>query len=182
MILLKNDILPFSLKKKRQDSLTEAKCNYHDESNVAVSKNFDRKLLSEQQKIQIASSLLVYLSSEGVKRQTASEKLINSFSIIIGETELRMSDIQKCAFDFKKMIAPIINENYETIISQEKVAKHFLRFFQTRGVNLDRTLDTLQLEQSYLINKFKRLHPQIKQKEESSSKFHYIEYHEVRKY
>ena len=47
MILLKNDILPFSLKKKRQDSLTEAKCNYDDESNVAVNKNFDRKLLSE---------------------------------------------------------------------------------------------------------------------------------------
>lgn len=133
------------------------------------------------------------INHERSQKQTAAEKLVNALKVSLEETEMRISDLQRDAFAFKRdVVVPTmsvcggggsVGSGYgplgTTTFGSTIPADRVFRYFRSKLLSMDATVDRLRLELNHQRNKVERVDVQLKQKEKAGTSFHYIDFHQV---
>jgi len=150
--------------------------------------------------MQLATSVLSDINHEQSQKQTAVENVVHALKVSLEETEMRMSDLRKDAFAFKRDVVmketngkPLEEEgsNNKGNSSSRKMATktsccsgvsnldRVLRYYHSKLQVLDSTMDRLRLQKAYQRNKVQKMEAQLKQKEKAGNSFHYIDFHQL---
>ena len=100
---------------------------------------------------------------------------MDALTVMIKETELRIRDMQRDAYDFKKEIVL----GAEHPVTGRTMAERVVRYLEGRLCDRDVAIERLRLENAALLGKRKRIESQLRQKEEAGDSFHYIDFHKV---
>ena len=143
------------------------------------SKNKGRKSiptrLTPSQKYDIANYVNEELIAEIESKKKTSEKIVGTLKAVLEETETRISDLKRDAYEFKRDVV-VGAENPRTgKIMTEKVLKYFDDKFKHRDVIIDK----LRLKNTTLKANIQKLEHQLTQKEEVGDVLHYIDFHQL---
>ena len=132
-------------------------------------------MLSIDHKIDIANVVHEDVVTEIENSRKNSEKLIDTLRAVLEETEIRIGELKRDAYEFKRDVV-VGAENPRTgKIMAEKVTRYFDdKFRQTDGI-----IEKLRLKNSSLKAQVNKIEAQLSQKEEAGDVLHYIDFHQL---
>ncbi|KAJ1450695.1 hypothetical protein M885DRAFT_555477 [Pelagophyceae sp. CCMP2097] len=128
-----------------------------------------------EQKCEIATlehDRLVQDASDG---RRASERLADTLRAVLEETDLRISELKKDAYEFKRDIV-VGAENMRT---GKTVAEKMIKYMEEKLRQRDSAIEKLRLKNSSLKAQLQKVEAQLKQKEEMGDVLHYIDFHQL---
>jgi len=128
--------------------------------------------VSESEKKDIAKQVLRIVEKEYTEKRVASESVRSNIADLLDERDMRIADLQRSAFDFKRKIMKGA-ENSQNL--SEKVRK----FIISRLEQQDNMVEKLRRKNITLENQIKKLETQLKQNEEEGGSLHDIDLHQV---
>jgi len=131
--------------------------------------------LTVAQKLDIANTINEDLQIELDSNAKNNEKMIDTLRAVLEETEIRIGELKRDAYEFKRDVV-IGAENARTgKIMAERVTKYFeLKVRQVDGV-----VEKLRLKNSTLKSQITKVEAQLAQKEEIGDVLHYIDFHQL---
>ncbi|KAH6567415.1 hypothetical protein BASA60_009053 [Batrachochytrium salamandrivorans] len=119
-------------------------------------------LLTSEQKSEIATRELEELRDEIQHQQEEWEKLIDNYKAEIEEVEIRVSEIKKAMYEFKRdIVQQAVNQRTGKVM-----AERVIRYFEDKIRSKDATIEKVRLKNVTLKAQKNKLHLQLKQKEE----------------
>lgn len=104
-----------------------------------------------------------------------SEKMIDTLRAVLEETEIRIGELKRDAYEFKRDVV-VGAENARTgKIMSERVT----RYFEDKVKQVDAIVEKLRLKNSTLKSQISKLEHQMTQKEEIGDALHYIDFHQL---
>eukprot|EP00949_MAST-11_sp_MAST-11-sp1_P004941 g4941.t1 len=131
--------------------------------------------LTIEQKCEIASAEFDAIQREIDQTKGKSEKLIDTLKSVIEETEIRISDLKKDAYEFKRDIV-IGAENFRT---GKTMAEKVIRYMEEKLRQRDAQVEKLKLKNQTLRSQVQKVDAQLRQKEEMGDVLHYIDFHQL---
>jgi len=132
-------------------------------------------LLSIDQKIDIANTVHEDIVAEIDNNKRSSEKMIDTLRAVLEETEIRIGELKRDAYEFKRDVV-VGAENPRTgKIMAEKV----IRYFEDKYKQVDAIIEKLRLKNSSLKGHINKIEAQLSQKEEAGDVLHYIDFHQL---
>mmetsp|Transcript_58183 Transcript_58183/g.86492 ORF Transcript_58183/g.86492 Transcript_58183/m.86492 type:complete len:258 (-) Transcript_58183:291-1064(-) len=119
------------------------------------------------------------LKSELIETRVASEKLIDSLSFMLEETEMRIADLQRDAFDFKKEVVMFGSDQKKALAMGKTMAELVVQYLEGKLNERDSIFEKLRIKNGTLKSKRQKLEAQLKQKDEVGNSFHSIDYHKL---
>ncbi len=136
------------------------------------------------------------LNHDKSERRKSLESGINEISVQLQAVDMRLVDLEKDAFSFKRDVLTNVgddktskstrtckNNNLEkgstsssSVIKSEKILRHL----QSKLLQLESTKDKLKLQQIDQRSKQLKLQAKLKQNDSSGNKLHYIDYHKYK--
>lgn len=136
--------------------------------NVLSSLNYDQKL-------EIANVVHEDLLAEIEANRKSSEKMIDTLRAVLEETEIRIGELKRDAYEFKRDVV-VGAENARTgKIMAEKV----VRYLDDKAKQVDAVIEKLRLKNSTLKSQINKIESQLAQKEEVGDVLHYIDFHQL---
>jgi chromosome segregation ATPase len=131
--------------------------------------------LTADQKYDISIGVHEDLLLELEKNRKTSEKMIDTLRAVLEETEIRIGELKRDAYEFKRDIV-VGAENARTgKIMAEKVARYFEEKLKTK----DSIIEKLRLKNASLKAQITKVENQLNQKEEVGDALHYIDFHQL---
>jgi hypothetical protein len=128
-----------------------------------------------EQKIEIANIIAEDLQSEIEQNAKSSEKMIDTLRAVLEETEIRIGELKRDAYEFKRDVV-VGAENARTgKIMAERVTK----YFENKLKQVDGVIEKLRLKNSTLKSQITKVEAQLTQKEEVGDVLHYIDFHQL---
>ncbi|KAK7492203.1 hypothetical protein BaRGS_00016500 [Batillaria attramentaria] len=141
------------------------------------SSNMDRSLkLSAEQKCDIAQREIEELREEIEKLKEESEKVLDTYKAIMEEADMRLAETKKESYEFERDIVKGSVNNRTARVIAEKV----MRYFDDRLRARDTLIEKLRLKNSTLKVQKKKLHLQLKQKEEMGEVLHEVDFNQLK--
>lgn len=137
----------------------------------------DRTLkLNAEQKCDIAQREIEELREEIEKLKEESEKILDTYKAIMEEADIRLAETKKECYEFDRDIVKgsVNNRTYKVI------AEKVLRYFDDRLRARDTLIEKLRLKNSTLKVQKKKLHLQLKQKEEMGEVLHEVDFNQLK--
>ena len=131
--------------------------------------------LSLQQKNDVASQESDSISKEIEETRVRSEKLIDTLRSVIEETAIRLTDLKKDAYEFKRDIV-VGAENFRT---GKTMAEKVVRYMEEKLRQKDAMVEKLKLKNQTLKTQLGKVDAQLRQKEEMGDVLHYIDFHQL---
>lgn len=132
-------------------------------------------LLTSDQKYDIANVVNEDLQAELETHRKNSEKMIDTLRAVLEETEIRIGELRRDAYEFKRDVV-VGAENARTgKIMSERVT----RYFEDKVKQVDAIIEKLRLKNSTLKSQISKLEHQMTQKEEVGDALHYIDFHQL---
>jgi chromosome segregation ATPase len=132
-------------------------------------------LLTSDQKYDIANVVNEDLQAELETHRKNSEKMIDTLRAVLEETEIRIGELRRDAYEFKRDVV-VGAENARTgKIMSERVT----RYFEDKVKQVDAIIEKLRLKISTLKSQISKLEHQMTQKEEIGDALHYIDFHQL---
>jgi hypothetical protein len=132
-------------------------------------------LLTSDQKYDIANVVNEDLQAELETHRKNSEKMIDTLRAVLEETEIRIGELRRDAYEFKRDVV-VGAENARTgKIMSERVT----RYFEDKVKQVDAIIEKLRLKNSTLKSQISKLEHQMTQKEEIGDALHYIDFHQL---
>ena len=131
--------------------------------------------LTMQQKNDIASQEADAVQKEIVEDRIKSEKLIDTLKSVIEETAIRLTDLKKDAYEFKRDIV-VGAENFRT---GKTMAEKVVRYMEEKLRQKDAAVEKLKLKNQTLKTQLAKVDTQLRQKEEMGDVLHYIDFHQL---
>jgi hypothetical protein len=132
-------------------------------------------LLSIDQKIDISNTVHEDIVAEIDNNKKSSEKMIDTLRAVLEETEIRIGELKRDAYEFKRDVV-VGAENPRTgKIMAEKV----IRYFEDKYKQVDAIIEKLRLKNSSLKGHINKIEAQLSQKEEAGDVLHYIDFHQL---
>eukprot|EP00945_MAST-04E_sp_MAST-4E-sp1_P001955 g1955.t1 len=131
--------------------------------------------LNTQQKLDIANSEGEAIQKEINETKAKSEKLIDTLKSVIEETDIRVSDLKKDAYEFKRDIV-VGAENFRT---GKTMAEKVVRYMEEKLRQKDALVEKLKLKNSTIKSQIAKVDSQLRQKEEMGDVLHYIDFHQL---
>jgi chromosome segregation ATPase len=139
-----------------------------------IKKNVPTTLTADQ-KYDISIGVHEDLQLELEKNRKTSEKMIDTLRAVLEETEIRIGELKRDAYEFKRDIV-VGAENARTgKIMAEKVARYFEEKLKTK----DSIIEKLRLKNASLKAQITKVENQLNQKEEVGDALHYIDFHQL---
>ncbi|XP_041375443.1 coiled-coil domain-containing protein 113-like [Gigantopelta aegis] len=137
----------------------------------------DRLLkLTAEQKCDIAQREIEELRDEIERLNEESEKVLDTYKAIMEEADLRLAEIKKESYEFDRdIVKGAVNQRTAKVIA-EKV----IRYFEDRLRARDTLIEKLRLKNSTLKVQKKKLHLQLKQKEEMGEVLHEVDFNQLK--
>lgn len=131
--------------------------------------------LNVQQKYTIANAIQDHVNDDISSKRVSSEKLVDTLRAVLEETELRIEDLKREAFEFKRAIV-ISGENPRTgAISGDKVK----RYYDDRNKTKDVMLEKLRLKNSTMKLEINKNEKKLSLLDEAGEVLHYIDFHQL---
>ena len=131
--------------------------------------------LTIEQKLEIATSEYDEIIKGTEETKRVSEKLIDTLKSVIEETDIKIADMRKDAYEFKRDIV-IGAENFRT---GKTMAEKVIRYMEEKLRQKDAVIEKLRLKNATLKNKINKVESNLKQKEEMGDVLHYIDFHQL---
>eukprot|EP00698_Gefionella_okellyi_P019240 TRINITY_DN5874_c0_g1_i1.p1 TRINITY_DN5874_c0_g1~~TRINITY_DN5874_c0_g1_i1.p1 ORF type:complete len:365 (-),score=76.85 TRINITY_DN5874_c0_g1_i1:53-1147(-) len=133
-------------------------------------------LLSAEQKLEIAMREVEFTRNEIVRAERTGERLLDHLKAIREETEARIMELKKDAFEFKKEIV-LGSQNPRTgKILGERVEK----YMRDKIKEKDALVDNLKLKNQMLAVQIKKMQQQLKEKEELGEGLSQIDFDQLK--
>jgi chromosome segregation ATPase len=127
------------------------------------------------QKLDIANIINEDLQNELDSNAKNNEKMIDTLRAVLEETEIRIGELKRDAYEFKRDVV-IGAENARTgKIMAERVTK----YFEDKLRQVDGVIEKLRLKNSTLKSQITKVESQLAQKEEVGDVLHYIDFHQL---
>jgi hypothetical protein len=133
------------------------------------------QLLSIEQKNEIASAELEEVQKEVEDTKKSSERLIDTLRAVLEETDVRIAELKKDAYEFKRDIV-VGAENFRT---GKTMAEKVIRYMEDKLRQKDAVIEKLRLKNATLKSQAQKVDAQLRQKEEMGDVLHYIDFHQL---
>lgn len=137
-------------------------------------KNMVSQLTSEQ-KLEIANIVHEDLITEIEAHRKNAEKMIDTLRAVLEETEIRIGELKRDAYEFKRDVVVGAENNRTGKIMAERV----VRYFDDKFKQTDAVIEKLRLKNSTLKSQISKLEATLAQKEEVGDALHYIDFHQL---
>jgi hypothetical protein len=131
--------------------------------------------LNSDQKYEIANIVHEDLLQEIETHRKNSEKMIDTLRAVLEETEIRIGELKRDAYEFKRDVV-VGAENPRT---GKIMAERVLRYFDDKFKQIDAVIEKLRLKNSNLKSIINKLELTLAQKEEIGDVLHYIDFHQL---
>ncbi len=131
--------------------------------------------LTMQQKNDVATQEADAVQKEIVDTRVRSEKLLDTLRSVIEETAIRLTDLKKDAYEFKRDIV-VGAENFRT---GKTMAEKVVRYMEEKLRQKDAMVEKLKLKNQTLKTQLAKVDAQLRQKEEMGDVLHYIDFHQL---
>ena len=131
--------------------------------------------LTIEQKLEIVQSELDEVTKERNESKMTSEKLIDTLRAVLEETDLRIGELKKDAYEFKRDIV-VGAENMRT---GRTMAEKVVRYMEDKLRQRDAMIEKLRLKNATLKTQKQKVEQQLRQKEEMGDVLHYIDFHQL---
>ena len=133
------------------------------------------KLLTVDQRVEVANVVHEDLLSEIESNRKNAEKMIDTLRAVLEETEIRIGELKRDAYEFKREVV-IGAENART---GKIMAERVTRYFEDKLKQVDAVIEKLRLKNSTLKSQINKIEMQLAQKEEVGDSLHYIDFHQL---
>lgn len=179
MEFLKKDIEQLRLENSVLLSYNEKKtaelgADEEDKKKKKSKKNAIAQLTAEQ-KYEIANIVHEDLISEIENHRKNSEKMIDTLRAVLEETEIRIGELKRDAYEFKRDVI-VGAENTRT---GKIMAERVTRYFDDKFKQTDAIIEKLRLKNATLKSQISKLEATLAQKEEVGDALHYIDFHQL---
>mmetsp|Transcript_65842 Transcript_65842/g.123180 ORF Transcript_65842/g.123180 Transcript_65842/m.123180 type:complete len:378 (+) Transcript_65842:54-1187(+) len=131
--------------------------------------------LTASQKVEVATAELDLKQREMDDERKAAEKLVDTLKAVLEETETRIAELKKDAYEFKRDIV-VGGENPRT---GRTVAEKVLKYMDDKLLSRDQMIDKLKLKNQTLKTQVARAEAETKAKAETGEMLHYIDFHQL---
>ena len=169
-IRLENSVILKFIEKKT----VELGVDDEDKKKKKTKKNYASKLTIEQ-KYDIANIIHDEIHLETASSRKNSEKMIDTLRAVLEETEIRIGELKRDAYEFKRDVV-VGAENSRT---GNVMAERVTRYFEDKLKQVDAVLEKLRLKNSTLKSQINKIEHQLSQKEEIGDVLHYIDFHQL---
>jgi chromosome segregation ATPase len=133
------------------------------------------KLLTVEQRVDVANVVHEDLLGEIESNRKNSEKMIDTLRAVLEETEIRIGELKRDAYEFKREVV-VGAENART---GKIMAERVTRYFEDKLKQVDAVIEKLRLKNSTLKSQINKIEMQLAQKEEVGDSLHYIDFHQL---
>mmetsp|Transcript_20950 Transcript_20950/g.64475 ORF Transcript_20950/g.64475 Transcript_20950/m.64475 type:complete len:273 (-) Transcript_20950:50-868(-) len=127
------------------------------------------------QKCEIANVEQERLTQTSRDNKMTSEKLADTLRAVLEETDIRLAELKKEAYEFKRDIV-VGAENMRT---GKTMAEKMTRFMEEKLRQRDSVIEKLRLKNSNIKAHLQKIETQLRQKEEMGDVLHYIDFHQL---
>lgn len=131
--------------------------------------------LNPDQKYEIANIVHEDLLAEIETHRKNSEKMIDTLRAVLEETEIRIGELKRDAYEFKRDVV-VGAENPRT---GKIIAERVVRYFDDKNKQVDAIIEKLRLKNANLKSQINKLEATLAQKEEVGDVLHYIDFHQL---
>eukprot|EP00605_Chrysophyceae_sp_TOSAG23-4_P001885 GSChrysophyteH1.ASY1.ANO1.2081.1 assembled CDS len=131
--------------------------------------------LTIPQKLEIATIINEDLQSEIDSNAKNNEKMIDTLRAVLEETDIRIGELKRDAYEFKRDVV-IGAENART---GKIMAEHVTKHFEDKLKKVDGVIEKLRLKNSTLKSQITKVESQLAQKDEVGDVLHYIDFHQL---
>lgn len=131
--------------------------------------------LTIEQKSNICNAELEEAKKQSSDVKTVSERLIDTLRAVLEETDIRLAELRKDAYEFKRDVV-VGAENFRT---GKTIAEKMTRYLEEKLRQKDTVIEKLQLKNAALQNKARTIDTQLRRKEEMGDVLHYIDFHQL---
>jgi hypothetical protein len=131
--------------------------------------------LTLEQKNEIANIVHEDLQAETEMTRKNSEKMVDTLRAVLEETEIRIGELKRDAYEFKRDVV-VGAENART---GKIVAERVTRYFEDKIHGKDAIIEKLRLKNAALKSQICKIEAQLSQKEEIGDVLHYIDFHQL---
>ena len=131
--------------------------------------------LTTDQQLEIATAELDEVNKEIEETKKTSGRLIDTLTAVLEETDVRIAELKKEAYEFKRDIV-VGAENFRT---GKTMAEKVIRYMEEKLRQKDAMIEKLRLKNATLKTHIKKVEVQLKHKEEMGDVLHYIDFHQL---
>ena len=131
--------------------------------------------LTIEQKCETANAQLDQQKKEMEETKKSSERLVDTLKAVLEETDIRIGELKKDAYEFKRDIV-VGAENMRT---GRTMAEKVQKYMEDKLKSRDSMIDKLKLKNVTVKAQINKAEAQLKQKEEMGDVLHYIDFHQL---
>ena len=131
--------------------------------------------LTITQKLEVVSRELEEVTKDRAESKIASEKLIDTLRAVLEETDIRVLELKKDAYEFKRDIVV----GAENVRTGRTMAEKVVRYMEDKLRQRDAMIEKLRLKNATLKTLKSKVEAQLRQKEEMGDVLHYIDFHQL---
>lgn len=132
-------------------------------------------MLTMEQKNDLCSTELEEAQKELEETKRTSERLIDTLRAVLEETDIRIAELKKDAYEFKRDIV-VGAENFRT---GKTIAEKMIRYMEEKLRQKDAVVEKLRLKNATLKSQAQKIDAQLRHKEEMGDALHYIDFHQL---
>eukprot|EP00736_Rhodelphis_marinus_P009798 Rmarinus@m.10051 len=131
--------------------------------------------LTMDQKMEVLNQQSEDLREEIDAVKVDSEKLIDNLKTVMEETDIKIAEVRKDLYEFKRDVV-VGAENFRT---GRPVAEKVVRYLEDKLRAKDATIDKLRLKNATLKSQIEKMRQQLQQKEEMGEVLHVIDFDQL---
>lgn len=131
--------------------------------------------LTIDQKYDIATAVQEELHVDIEKNKKNYEKMVDTLRAVLEETEIRISELKRDAYEFKRDVVVGAENSRTGKIMAERVIRYMEEKFKTKHSIIEK----LRLKNATLKSQIYKVEKQLNQKEEIGDVLHYIDFHQL---
>ena len=170
-----NDLMESYLRRNSQGATGAEEEEQKGKAKTRQRKQRVQQTLTMDQKNDIASAELEEVQKEVEETKRSSERLIDTLRAVLEETDIRIAELKKDAYEFKRDIV-VGAENFRT---GKTMAEKVIRYMEDKLRQKDSIIEKLRLKNATLKSQAQKVDAQLRQKEEMGDVLHYIDFHQL---
>eukprot|EP00743_Colponemidia_sp_Colp-15_P001449 GILK01001588.1.p1 GENE.GILK01001588.1~~GILK01001588.1.p1 ORF type:complete len:344 (+),score=82.85 GILK01001588.1:66-1097(+) len=131
--------------------------------------------LSAEQKFEMAQAEVEELSKEIESSRLENERVLDDLKAILEETDIRIAEIKKDAYEFKRDIVV----GAENPRNGKTMAERVVRYLEDKMREKDSLIEKLRLKNLTLKTQIQKAEGQLRQKEEMGDDLKFIDFHQL---
>ncbi|CAM9206418.1 unnamed protein product [Discosporangium mesarthrocarpum] len=131
--------------------------------------------LTIEQKVEVGNHEQEVAQKDLEDTKRNSEKLIDTLKAVLEETDIRIAELKKEAYEFKRDIV-VGAENMRT---GKTMAEKVVRYMEDKLRQRDAVTEKLRLKNATLKSQIQKVESQLRQKDDMGDALHYIDFHQL---